>query len=153
MVSYFNMLTINELHKNIVAIYLKSIKYDYFGRTVEMLITPNYGVKEDFIGRKFKLLFNDCVGTLFVNTSLWANKGQETEFIAWGERSDHSEVKKMLDAFSSRMPFKDLSEDIILNRKEVKELKGYSYYFFENVLGDGIELIASESKVEEVFNI
>ncbi len=145
-------MTFDELNDKVVAIRATVIKFDYFNRTLHLIAVPEYGFSKypELTNRKFNIEINDCMYFCGANTSKMAN-GNMTEFTSWGKHKENKCDKKycnnLIESFLSKTPSGVLGKDSTMRRNLNMQ---YYHYFFQNVLGDAMDVLASEDIVEEI---
>lgn len=133
-------MTFEELNKLSVAIRAKKIEYDAFLRKLDMVIVPEYGVKDEVKGKTFKFHFEDCI----YFESIVGSK--ELFFISWGE--SHDDVgQDIIDKSASSSLRKSFAGPML--KKAIVE-DDYESYFFENDLGSAMKIVCRKVVVEEV---
>jgi hypothetical protein len=138
----------DELNKICVAVWATELRFDYFGRTVLMIVKPNYGFDNNIKDKLFQLTFTECMYVCSSNISRLAEDGY-TEFISWGKSQKDcckNNSCKLLDSFLSRT----ISAGFTSFGFNQTNTGHYGHYYFENALGDAIDIICSSAKVIEI---
>ena len=141
---YNPFMTFEELNKLIVAIRARKVSYDFFTRKVEMIITPEYGVKEEVNGKTFKLVFKDCVYISVRGLREYDDLGME--FISWGKLENKNITTELVNIRSEIGGFDKFSSRIGENMGD------YDTYFFENVFGSMLYITCWTVAVNEIEN-
>ena len=146
-------MTFEELADLSVAIKAKEINYDYFRREFKLVVTPEYGYKERVKGKIFQIKLQDCIYFCGSNISIMADAGN-TEFIVWGKSSGQADKKTSNVALLNNFLSRTINEGIRNfgshgTRTKISATK-YNHYYFQNVFGDSIEILASNSTVKEI---
>lgn len=143
-------MTFEELNGLVVAIRARGINFDYFERVFSMSIFPEYGYKKSVEGKSFQIEIQNCVYFCCSNTSKMAG-GNETEFIMWGKHLEEECNKKycneLVEHFLSKTPSAAVGKDSMM-RKDSDEQ--HYHYFFQNALGDAIDILATKDFVKEI---
>jgi hypothetical protein len=146
-------MTFDQLAKLSVAIRAKEINLDYFARVLKMVVEPEYGFNEAIKNRKFQLVFKDCIYLCCCNTSRMAWEG-ETEFIAWGKHLEKlhsgSTCKKLLNDFLGKTIGAGSERFGFVRINVQQHFDIYQHYYFQNTLGDAMEILCSKALVTDV---
>ncbi len=135
-------MTFEELNKLITAIRADRVSFNFIDRSLDMLITPEYGVNEGMKGKKFHLKFENCAYFGGVNLGKLDSNGG-TEFISWGEIKEKENILPLYN-YTAGGP-------ALLSQPELsKLLSSSSQYFFENAFGDTLRVACSKVTVSEV---
>lgn len=129
-------MTFEELKKDCVAVYMRSVRFDYLKREVGMVIEPNNGYKDYLRGKKFGLKFFNCVKISTVNASR-NMVGNNPEFISWTRQP--TKIREEIE----------MNELRNLNTRNEKS-EQYFKYIFENAFEDNLEFIAGDCEIEEI---
>ena len=130
-------MTFEELNSLVVAVRAREILYDFFAQTLEIVVIPEYGVKDEAEGKTFKLKFKDCIYFGGISTGKLAVE-EGIEFIAWG-KSNNLVGEKLL---SNMYTFNGSSHVSMSDSDYV--------YYFENVFGDVLQIISKSVVVTEM---
>jgi len=132
-----------KLTKLCVAILAREAYLDYLNKTFKIVIEPSYGYDESVRNKKFKLEFKDCI---YLTADNIPPKLSNIEFIAWGERPVNccrgKECKLFLNLVEKQV-------NPLVNIKKRDQVK-YTHFFFQNIVGNCIELLAAKASVTEL---
>ncbi|MEO8581229.1 MAG: hypothetical protein ABI425_01475 [Patescibacteria group bacterium] len=135
-------MTFEELNSKTVAIRAHKISYDFFDRTLELIVTPEYGIKDEVKGRKFSLHFEGCI---FLSTKGLINHSESgVEFVSWGKFKDKNKTIELVSIPSSMQGIEDFGT------KLGDDINNYYSYFFENAFGDNTYVTCSKVIVREL---
>lgn len=132
-------MTFDELTQLAVAIRATKIEYDSHSETLDMVIVPEYGIKEAVKGKMYKFHFVDCV--YFENVIV----SKELFFISWGKL--HNNIgEEIIEKSSEKSLRKSFTGPIL---QELITNEAYESFFFENDLGNAMRIVCKKISVEE----
>lgn len=137
-------MTFKELTDLIVALRIQKFEYDIFNRSIEIVLSPEYGVKEAAKCKQYHLKFDDCI---YVGNRSEPNSsidGKTSEFIAWGITTNREALKNLILSTSS-LPGLSPNPAIL----DFEKFEGYE---FQNPpSGNTIVIVSSKVEVLEKF--
>lgn len=137
-------MTFDELEHDVIHGLASNIVLNYSKMSFCMTIKPDVTDNKTLLGKKFQLLFKDVIFVSADHTSLISKEGQ-LEFISWGKfpvNCCRNGKCKLFEELYKR----EWNHDMM----RVKREDFYTHYFFQNILGNEINLLAKGVGVGEI---
>ncbi len=138
-------MTFEYLNHEIVYITTNNVVFDYPKMRLSMVIKPDVTETSDLLEKQFRITFKDVIFIKADHTS-FSTTERQIEFIAWGKSPINCCANGVCKLFTELYK-RDWNYDMM----RIKEGDNYTHYFFQNVVGNEINLLAKEVEVDEVI--
>lgn len=140
-------MTFDELYELCVAIRAHSVQCDYFKQLVKLIVSPEYGFKEQLKDQIFEIQILSCIYVQYTNLSQTATN-ESTEFIVWGVKEDIDLQQVEIQAAINKTISKGFNNFSMQRADITPDLSSaYKMFYFENTMGDTLRIIGEKALV------